>query len=75
VTKRLIPYAGAERRPAGNRRSVPARSTLAAVDDRFIALLMGEITRAVGEIKQLQEEIDAFERILHKVRQERRAIT
>jgi hypothetical protein len=73
--KRLIPYAGAERRPVKQPRNTPARAAAAPISDPITEYLIGEIRRANGEIRELRDEQRALERILRKIRADRGAIT
>jgi hypothetical protein len=73
--KRLIPYAGAERRPAKQARSAPTRAAAAPISDPSKVRLTGKIRRARGKIRELQAEIAALHRILRKIREDRGAIT
>jgi hypothetical protein len=73
--KRLIPYAGAERRPARQVRRAPTRAAAAPAGDPLAKFLMAEIRRARGEIRELQGEIATLERMLQKIRKDRGAIT
>jgi hypothetical protein len=73
--KRLIPYAGAERRPAKQARSAPTRAATAPVGNPIDEFLMGEIRRALGKIRELEDEQRVLERMLQKIRKDRGAIT
>jgi hypothetical protein len=73
--KRLIPYAGAERRAAKQARSTPARATAAPISDPSTVRLTRKIRRARGRIRDLQAEIVVLERMLQKIRKDRGAIT
>jgi hypothetical protein len=84
MTKRLIPYAGAEQRdPTRADRMRRRRQRLqlerngmaAPAGDPLIDLLVGEILRVNAEIQQLQDEADTINRILSKIRADRGAIT
>ena len=74
MTKPLIPYAGAERKPTRKPRSAPVRPTPAGVDSRLTKRLLGEITRLKREIAELEAETDALNRILRKNRADRGSI-
>jgi hypothetical protein len=70
--KPLIPYAGAERKPAGKPRNAPVIT--ADVNDQIAKLLLDEIVRCRREIRELQDESDALNRMLQKIRTDRGAI-
>jgi hypothetical protein len=71
-----IPYAGAGRRPARRERiaPAPAPSITDVVNDKIAKLLLDEIVRCRGEIRELQDESDALTRMLEKIRADRAAI-
>jgi hypothetical protein len=72
--KPLIPYAGAERKPARMPRNAPAPAITADVNDQITKLLLDEIVRCRREIRELQDESDALNRMLQKIRADRGAI-
>jgi hypothetical protein len=72
MTKRLVPYAGAERKPIGKPSS--KNNSLASPEDLLIAFLTDRIVRARREIKELQNEQQTLQRMLSKIRADRGAI-
>ena len=72
MTKRLVPYAGAERKPIG--KPSPKSNSLASAEDLLIAFLTDRIVHARREIKELQDEQQTLQRMLSKIRADRGVI-